>query len=184
MPFVGHRGPQVPKGLRALYQDFLAFYWRWGLETLADWQLPVPLRAELLRPTLYDVQNLPQAGRVTFLPWYFLRDRGLDLHKFASQKMQMVAPEHLRAWLDGMPKRFGQDRFAQMLQLYVFFELALKHRYATRLQRNKVRIYSAFGSFLFDQARDSTESVKKIVGVLGRRLRAYSPESGSSEDSA
>ena len=176
MSWFGERPPEIEESERELHMDFHAFYRAWGLDRLVTWELPEPMRAELSQPSLYFSPDVGEAGFMVFVPWYLFRDKDLKLREIAEHKRDIHAPHHLNEWLSGKPKRFGFDRFAKMLEIYVYLELALRNRYGDRLRGKTDEMDHAFGSFLYGQGsqnwsgRVGADNVKKIRQKMKQRL--------------
>lgn len=175
--WLGERPPAVPESERELYDDFHSFYRNWGLDRLVTWELPIPMTAGLNQSSLYFSPSVTDAGCMMFVPWYLFRDRDLKLREVAEHQREFHAPKHLQDWLSGKPQKWGFDRFAKMLQLYMYLELALKSRYSERLRGCTEPLQYALGGFLYQEERTSStgftgfENVKKIRQEMNRRLR-------------
>lgn len=174
----GERPPKVPKRDRAFYSDLMRFYQRWGLETLASWHLPIPLRPQLTTPNLYSLSALGEAGLTTFVPWHLLRFKDIDIYEFAATRQLYHAPDHLREWLAKGNARLGHQRYGLMLQLYIILELCLKPRYGEALRRQTDKLTHAVAAFLSERHADSVQSsvvnpetLRKLRREMNRRLR-------------
>jgi hypothetical protein len=128
---------------------------------------------------MYDLRTMESAGILVFVPWYLLRKKDVSLGEIAKHERITRQPEELTEWLDGKPeKNFGPDRFAELLEVYVYLELCLKARYGNRLEGKINKIESALGRFLCDDQSDEdavvnkAESVSKIRRVMEKRLNA------------
>lgn len=177
MSLMGERPEPPPRKLREFYAAYRFFCNRWGLASLTTWDLPIPLRPQLGSPSLYYLPALQESGLLVHVPWYLLRDKDIRLHELAEHVRTGQTPEHLRDWLDGKPKAWGYERFAKMLDLYIFLELCLKPRYEARLRGNVERLDYAIASFLCKQSElpdsplQEAETVRKIRQEMQRRLR-------------
>ena len=167
--FAGESPSAPPEQDRGFYGDYMHFYQRWGLESFVTWDLPLPMRPELVSPSLYHLSSVQSAGMLLFVPWYLLRDKELNLHELAEQRGILSAPRNLGLWLDRQPKNWGHDRFGTMLDLYVWLELALKPRYAERIKGNLDRLDHAFAQFLCADPNDPDGPVKMAENI--RRVR-------------
>jgi hypothetical protein len=149
----------------------LRFYRRWGLDTFATWELPVPMPPQMFGITHADHATLPGAGLLTFVPWYALRDERLTLKDLAKQLAAMAPPTHLKEWLSrdgGRGKKVGYQRLHHSYVVYRYWDLALASRYRERLEGSTERLGQAFATYL----ELSTDSIKKIRNRLGRALRS------------
>lgn len=176
MSWFGERPPESGENERELHMDFRAFYRAWGLDRLVTWELPTPMRTELNQPSLYFSPDVGEAGFMVFVPWYLFRDKDVKLRELAEHKLAFHAPHHLKEWLSGEPKRFGFERFAKMLEIYVYLELALRSRYGDRLIGKTDEMDHAFGSFLYGRGSQNwsgcvgADNVKKIRQKMKQRL--------------
>ena len=166
--------PPAPPAVedREFYDDYLTVYQHWGLERLVSWELPVPLKPELVQPSLYHLTDLVSAGVLVFAPWYLLRDKTINLHVLANRKSVLSSTSHLKQWLGRKTDQWGHDRYARMLKLYVYLELALKARYGDRLRRQLDALDGAFAGFIYGDPVRASDSVKKMRRELSRRLKA------------
>jgi hypothetical protein len=170
--------PQRPPAAESdLVAEFRHFYLRWGLETLATWELPVPMQTQALTPNFYHSPAVGSAGLTLFVPWFMFRDQELKLRDLATQQMYFHRPAAFAGWLDRAETSLGYDRYEKMLKLYVWYELALQVRYEDRLAGNVERLDRAFAVHLYGAAEKSSESVKKLRLELQRRLSAASDTS-------
>jgi len=104
---------------REYYDACMSFYKRWNLDTIATWDLPVPMRADVVTPSLYHLDSLGDAGITVFLPWFQFRDRDIKLRDLADWRQLGQRPDHLKDWLEHRPDNWGHDRFAMMFRMYV-----------------------------------------------------------------
>jgi hypothetical protein len=175
---MGERPPEIPKSEREFYNDYLHFYQRWGLDTLATWDLPIPMRPELATPSLYPLSHVGEAGVVMFVPWYLLRDKDITLRDIAEHRRLLNAPNAVTPWLDSVPKNWGHDRNRLMLELYIYVELCLKRRYPDRVHRKFERLDLALSRFLvkrkakYSDSDSKTETVRRVRFEIQRRLKA------------
>lgn len=150
------------------------FYCSWGIEALTTWELPMPLRAELNAPCMYNLSSLSGAGVNLFIPWYLLRHRSFDINALAEQRQRQTMPKSLNDWLNSSDGSWGPSRYLTMLRLYVYWELAIGDRYNEK-RRGKAaafdRIFAEFFS-LRDSAAIEEDSIKKIRLRLALRLRS------------
>jgi hypothetical protein len=165
----------VPRTDREFHSEFMLFYRRWGLESFVTWEIPAPMRWEMASPSFHHLGSVHDAGALVFVPWYLLRNRSLTLYDLLEQKRLFPGMSHLTEWLDGNPPNWGIERYAAMLRLYVFLELALKNRYCERLKRNTNRLDIAFARYFYDESKPMdadrrADAVRKTRQELHRRL--------------
>lgn len=175
---VGER-PTVPKKCeREFYSHYTEFYKRWGLDTFATWELPIPMRPDLTGASLYPLSDVSDAGVVIFAPWYLLRDKDITLRELAEHKIVYGMPRELQPWVEGNPKNWGHDRYRSIFELYVYLELCLKSRYSDRLNRKYEEIDFALSRFYCAQEGQSQspdrkqETIRKIRLEMARRINA------------
>jgi len=179
MPFFWEH-PSPPQNDREFYHDYLVFYRTWNLHSMATWELPIPMRSEMVQPSFYDLKKLKDAGVMLFVPWYLLRDKDLKVRELTEQKLMEYPQPHLDGWLNGRGQ-LGYKRLADMLKLYVYLELCLKARYADRVERNAEKLDFAMGQYLRatgaaagdgeDADLAVPDSIKKIRQAMDRRLK-------------
>jgi hypothetical protein len=149
----------------------------WCLRGMATWELPIPISANVTGPSLHPVQSLGDSGCTVFIPWYLARDQRLTLRDILASESLRVPLNHLQPWFQKGPKNLGHYRYGQMLQIYVYYELALKNRYGDMLNGNTKPIDRALGQFLRslsldqDAAASADDSTKKLRELLNRRLK-------------
>jgi hypothetical protein len=145
---------------------WLPFLQRWGIDRMATWDLPVPLRPDLTTPSLYDMAHVRAAGVVVFMPWHLLRLRSLDIYAMAGREQLLRLPSGVAPWLNPKEKHWGVKRYHAMLQMLVYLELGLKRRYRERLHRRTKKLDVALSSFL----KLDVDSVRKIRQRMAKRL--------------
>jgi hypothetical protein len=164
-----------PKPVDGDEARLLLFYRRWGLETFATWDLPVPMPPQLSGLTYADPVTLPGAGLLVFVPWYALKDERLTLKDLAKQVAEVTRPDHLKVWMarGGSKAKLGYQRLRHTLVLYRYWNLGLASRYADRIAHQVERLDRAFAEYL----GLSTDSVKKVRLRLDKALAAPRGES-------
>lgn len=159
------RDAAFPPDFREACYDF---YYRWGLDTLATWDWPVPMEPDLNSHQRRDPARLSSSGVFLFLPWYMLRGEALDLREVARQARVAAVPDHLRVWVANEPvskgDNLGEVRYGNIVILYRYYELVLRRRYAAACRGRTQRIDRAFARIL-DRDEDS---VKKLRLQLAR----------------
>jgi hypothetical protein len=156
----------------AFRADTVKFLWKWGLQALETYELPVPIDPGLDRPNLGSPHNLRAAGTVLFVPWYLVVDKNLRLEEIIEHHRTEVSLPHLGNWIRGRQNsRWGFARYAVMLQLYVWIELALARRYPERLRGQVVRLDRAFARFELggQKSHDTNRLDRRADGI--RRIR-------------
>ncbi len=151
--------------------DFQHFYSHWGLERMATWELPVPLRPELVTPSFYHLPDVGHAGLLVFMPWYLFRDRDISLRDLIDHRLQSLPPKHLAEWIMHEEENWGHKRYGVIFCLYVYLELALNRRYGPRVTGNVDNLDRAFAAFLRDNASSGTDTIKKIRLQMADRLK-------------
>ncbi|WP_339746162.1 hypothetical protein [uncultured Rubinisphaera sp.] len=160
--------------------DYLLFFKKWGLESLSTSHLPLPMNVNPFKTSWYDKSHLIDAGVLFFAPWYLLGDKNLKLDDVIRHQAAPGHLQHLTPWIDrnsSENKTWGHERFATMLELYVYLILGLFKRYPERIRRNKARIDEAFTEFTHGQSLSAlergikSESIRKIRQELESRLK-------------
>jgi hypothetical protein len=160
-------GIALPPGFR---EECYGFFCRWGLETLAAWDWPVPMEADLGIGLRQDIKLLSSGGVFLFVPWYMLRGGKLDWQQVVQQSRLASVPDHLFDWVNKRADRKGDNlgdvRYATIRWLYRYDELVLARRYPAACVGNLQRLDLAFASVI---GREE-DTVKKLRREL-RRLR-------------
>ncbi|MGZ0174587.1 MAG: hypothetical protein ACKVHE_34225 [Planctomycetales bacterium] len=173
---------RIHKRSRECWSDSMLLYRRWGLETCVTWDLPVPLYPGLESRNFYMRSDIEEAGLHVFIPLYLLRDRDLSVYEIVKTQRCLTDDAHLADWLEHRSSNWGYERYAQMLELYVYLELALRRRYGDRLRGQAGRLDEAFTRFWLEsedglQVFTRKESTTKTRQQLGRRLKACGEQS-------
>ena len=121
--------------------------------------------------------DIEEAGLHIFVPNYLLRDRNLSIYEIAELQNGPTNIAHLDGWLEHRSAHWGYERYAQMLDLYVYLELAIRRRYGERLKGQIGRLDEAFTGFWLEskdgiQVLARKESTAKTRQELQRRLKA------------
>lgn len=176
--------PEVPRSLmgetpdgtaeldRPFKADYMQFFQHWSLQSMATWELPIPMRPEIMGRSLYYLPSISEAGVVLFVPWYLLRDKNIGLREATLHQQSLLGPPQLNEWMSGKPKKWGHERFALMFRLYVYLELSLKQRYGLRPKWRTGTVGRALARFLKpDRNPDIAEAtVGKVRKEMNRRL--------------
>ncbi|SFH92462.1 hypothetical protein [Planctomicrobium piriforme] len=130
------------------YADFMKFYGSWILQRMETWDLPLPLDPGLGRPTLDQPSPYgSDTGIWMFIPWYLLIDKDLKVNDL-TRRQASLWNSPAKKWLDQSARRkFGVDRYARILEIYVYVELALRARYGAELRGNAGNVDLAFARF-------------------------------------
>ena len=152
------------------------FLQRWGLERLCTWDLPVPVAPALV--TFNQLGTVSSnTGMSLFVPWYLLRHRSLTINDLAECNSFGTPLGHLDEWFGGMDKQWGIDRYAKLLELYVYRNLALLRRHPSRLAKKSELLDQAFSAYWSetteapDDGLRGVDSVRKLRLRMDRRLR-------------
>lgn len=161
---------ESPVPLTTWQKAFLAFYRRWCLESLATWDIPIPLRSELHAAS--DPRHSYGAGDglVFFLPWFMARGDQLDLQKVIQRVRFESAPEHLRPWLKAEPKQrkhgTGEIAYERLYALYRCYHLVLMRRYSKACKRRMSHLDRVIAAIM----RCTDEWVKRLRQQLFREI--------------
>jgi len=178
MKMLGDSTP-IPKSQRPFYADYTRFYYDWSLETLTTPHLPLPMHSNPVGYSQYSQDVFAGSGVTLFVPWYLLADQDLKLHEIVKHQLSYGHKKHLNGWLDKNSKdrqKWGYQRFATMLNMFIFLECGLYARYKGPLNRKVKKIDEAFAEFLEGKALDGAvldrklESTRKIRQEFNRRL--------------
>ncbi len=152
------------------------FLQRWGLERLCTWDLPIPAAPALTTFNQLGAASL-STGMSLFVPWYLLRHRNLTIYNLADINCFGMPLDHLDDWFEGSGKKWGADRYAKLLELYVYRDLSLMRRYPSRLSGKTEVLDQAFSAYwsgttaVPERALRGVESVRKLRLYMDRRLR-------------
>ena len=162
----------TPKRERPFKSDYMQFFKHWALQLMAAWELPIPMRPEMMGPSLYHLPSVGEAGILLFVPWYLLRDKDVGLREAALHQQFLLGPPQLDEWMSGQPKQWGYERYGLMFRLYVHLELGLKQRYRQQLQRQAGKVDHALARFLKPEQESfvSAETIRKVRQEMNRRL--------------
>lgn len=148
------------------------FYTSWSLGALVTWELPVPMRAELNTPSLYDYARLSNAGVKLFVPWYLSRYRQIDLNELIERQQRLVMPHALDDWFNARDG-WGPRRYLSILRLYVYLQLAIQVRYSGLAKGKLAALDNVFAEYfsMLDGSSVTDETVRKLRLHLQSRLR-------------
>ena len=153
------------------------FFKRWNVVRFDTWELPVPISAVFLSDDELPRNELKSNGISVFIPWSTTIDKDLRLDDVINYHRSRHDLRHLDGWLIGIKrKKWGVARTAKLMQLYVYFELALKRRYPSRVEGHLDSIDRVFRAYWNDVPTNShavadPEAERKIRQELGKRLR-------------
>jgi hypothetical protein len=191
--FFGQSQWQIASANHELNNDFLMLYKNWCLESLATWDLPIPLQAHLLDKTLYSfrvaaeyddklavnqsprhlrLEKIDSLGFLGFIPWYIFRDKRVDLQELASLRLKSGSLRHLDGWIERRPKNWGAKRSMKLLKLFVYLELGLRIRYPAKIKSAAQRLDEVFTHYFSGKGYADTDNVKKMRLEMQRRLAA------------
>ncbi|REJ95034.1 MAG: hypothetical protein DWQ35_07210 [Planctomycetota bacterium] len=171
-------GRRVREPYREFYSAYVRLLDRWGLQEMPTWDTVVPLHPYHCGPGSDLPPNITSAGFVFWEPCYRLNEDKNRLQLIAGMFLEQAVPNHLRGWLCERPRRWGPDRFARLWEIYLYFELALKTRYADRIEGNVHRLDRAMARFFCqnlvvanqDAQTTMTDSVTDARQMMNRRL--------------
>ena len=148
------------------------FYTSWSLERIVTWELPVPLRAELNAPCLYDYARLNHAGVKLFIPWYLSRYRGLDLNELLERQQRIMMPHALSEWFSSRDGSWGPERYLTILRLYAYLHLAIGTRYADSIRGKRAVFDRVFAEYFgrLEGVDVNEDTVRKLRLHLQKRL--------------
>jgi hypothetical protein len=144
-----------------------AFFERWCIQALFNWDIPIPLG------TLGLLDSQPQScGVHIFLPWYAFKKRELKIPEYLySQAVQQQASP-LASWL----KKGGQGLvyYERLFRMFVYFGLAICRRYADRISKRPTRLDRAFMEYFgIDPGKDSLDLISKMRQKLNKTRHLY-----------
>lgn len=168
---------ETPPDTRAFHEAWMTFCLRWGLDTVAGWHLPIPIRPELGQPNLYQLSSIGNAGITLYIPWYLLRAKDIDVYALAAREQIYRAPDHLREWVSKANSQLGLQRYGLITQLYVIFELCLQPRYGDELRGKREPLTATVAKFLSEYRTKNRqrlpvglETVRKLRREMNTRL--------------
>ena len=183
----GERRKRPTENIAASEAEASKFLWKWGLVSLATWELPVPLSPSFVGPSLHSLTDQECAGAVLFIPWHQLVDRDMQLEEVLDLRRMRTPLAHLDEWLRGTTaKGWGFRRFGTMLQLYACLELAIARRYPEQIQGKISVLDEAFARFLRGQQVNpelaeirAVDAIRKVRTEMHQRLRAIPSKEAS-----
>lgn len=161
--------------------QLMQWYGRWNIEQLATWELPLPTTSGLQDVTIYSPDAVASGGLMLFVPWYLLRDKSLTIADVGAARHVAERHPQLAEWFRRGPQSLAYDRYAQMLVLYVYLELALRRRYGERLMGWSDSLDRAFARLLLaksgspltvplNKVESRVQSVRKLRQKMQQRL--------------
>jgi hypothetical protein len=154
---------------RALWE----LYDRWQLDRLETWDLPVPMRADLAQPSLYPIKPFNSHSLVVAIPYYMLKAPSAVVSAMIGHKIAQSHQPHLMSWYVPNEKKFGLERLARLLELFIYLELAIRPRYGGRMNGKVDALDDAFGQYFspdMDGQASGAESVRKLRQYMQREL--------------
>jgi hypothetical protein len=146
------------------------FYNKRGLESMATWDLPVPMYPQLASPNLYALETVREAGLLAFVPFYLLRDKETRLQELAAHSARIHAPAPLRRWLLKASQGLGYVRFGQILKIYLSLHLGIEQRYPGRTKRRSGKLNRALGTFILSKPVSGDDTIKKARDQIRKLL--------------
>jgi hypothetical protein len=153
-----------------------AFLTRWCLESLFDWNLPVPLRLRApYSPPFAAAGSSP--GLTVFLPSFVLKKKTLDLRDLLDLTELENRLGHLKDWTMPSANRVGMTRYRHLVRMFVFGELALKRRYGRKIEAGRYvqKLDQVFTTYLRNDPQGRSASRGKeesLSGDTAAKLRA------------
>ncbi len=173
--------PSGPAALRQLDMDAMTLMNKWALDGLTDTILPIPCQPGFLVRDKIPQNGIASTGVSLHVPWPLLADQNFTLREIVSYHSLRVNLQHLDEWMKG-ERNWSFNRYARLLDLYVYRELALSQRYSAQMNGHVEAVNRAFGGFwLADrgaaaiddaQVDKSVDGVRQIRTKLLKRLTA------------
>lgn len=158
----------IPEVETEFQRQWCVFRQKWCLESLLNYEVPIPLRAAISTPLHYDAYALNGTGLMLFLPWHALQRREIDLRSMLEPQLASMARSHLGEWFEkGGKGKLGKKRLIELFRLFVFRELALRQRYESRFAGRIDLLDEPFARYF----ETSADSIKKLRLDLQRRRR-------------
>lgn len=145
--------------------EWYVFLRRWGLDTFYTWELPSPMQPALVGTTPYCLELLNEAGVVAFVPWHALRPKQTSI---PVERFTYLPADHVAGWMYGQNKQWGPRQYAALLRTYVYFELALRQRYAAKLKGILAKVDFAFNGYFRELRRAQGGPLRGRHASLGR----------------
>jgi len=163
----------------------LNFFNKWGLDGMWTWDLPI-----LSAPKQLMCETIPAAdpnspGITLFIPWSLLASRELNLTKIIQYHQCRQNLSHLNGWLFDTHKKnedWGVLKCGHLLPLYVYIQLALRRRYADRLDGQIKLLDPVFAEYFSTTTPQnngrpwSAGSIRKIRERMEKRLSGESTD--------
>jgi hypothetical protein len=149
------------------------FCQRWQLSGMASWDLPVPQGPILTSVGLPATVASQDTGFQFSFPVTMRLPARLDIRAVHSEIRETNSPPHLAEWQQILSQEGKQDvglaRFADILPLHFYRNIALGSRYSARFPGWTEWLDKLFARFLDNRSEDS---VKKLRLAVEKRLRA------------
>lgn len=164
--------PHGPAAQRQLEMDAMTLMNKWALDGLTTTNLPIPCQPGFLVRDEIPQNGIASTGVSLHVPWPLLADQNFTLREIAGYHGLRVNLQHLDEWMKG-ERNWGFGRYARLLDLYLYRELALSKRYSERMNGHVEAVNRAFGAFWLADRKaagmDDAQVDKSVDGV--RRIR-------------
>jgi hypothetical protein len=147
---------------------------RWALRSIATWDLPEPALAGLWSGDEIPQNGIAPGGVSLHIPWPLMAVRDLKLREVMEVHRSSKNLDHLMPWIEGESK-WGHERYAKLLEIFVYWRLALAVRYPDRVAGRTEALERAFATFWNPAKRSSSvdagkDAVRRIRQRMERRL--------------
>lgn len=157
-----------------LLAQFDAFRDKWCLDTLATWEIPVPLTTSY-GDMVRDFGYLGGSGLTLFLPWSALRQPTLPLRAAASAHGGGI-PRNLAGWFH-TKNLLGGRRAAVAFKIYIYLFLGLVARYPKQLYRKLRKLDGVFHEYCYpDSTSGDDQSARDLRRLVQKELVEHPPD--------
>jgi hypothetical protein len=138
-------------------QNFLQ---RWCLQSLLNWDIPVPIESSVTTTPDLLTQEA-NAGIHVFLPWYSLKLKEKKLDKLVRIPIAEQTNTHLQSWVRKGGGEKGAVRYSHLFRLFVYWVCGLERRYGTQIRKWRAKLELAFLNH-FGLGKRKKNSVKRM----------------------
>lgn len=150
------------------FQEFCA---RWQIDGFYCWDLPCPPSTNFGGPELPKWMQSCAEPVTLQIPSVVRLPSRFPVEKLVKQAADSLTGSHLTEWqriVNRSTRKLGVRRFADILHVHFFRNIALASRYSSRFHGNVEALDRAFGKFLGGR---SAECVKELRLEIERRLK-------------